>query len=97
MYNYRVVKVIFDDNIEKYAAQKKHISTKVTGDWLFIPIQKKVVSWGTLLKISDGTDNLIPAFYNTKEDAWERIKKDENDMKLSTYKYKITDEYYENS
>jgi len=95
MYNYRVVKVIFADKTQKYAAQKKYTSIEVTWKWLIFPINKKTVSWDNLFKVSDGTDNLVPCWYDTKEEAWERIEKDEIDKKLDTSDYEITDEYYD--
>jgi len=96
MENYRVVKVIFADKTQKYAAQKKYTSEIVTWKWLIFPWTKRTVSWGNLFKVSDGTDNLVPCFYDTKEEAWGRIEKDEIDKKLDcfTSDYQITDEYY---
>ena len=96
MSNYRVVKVILGDRNKtvQYVAQKKYTSELVTWKWLFFPFTKKEVSWGNLFKVSDGTDNLIPCFYDTKEEAWKRIEQDEIDKKLDTSDYQITDEYY---
>ena len=96
MSNYRVVKVIFADKTQKYAAQKKYTSELVTWKWLIFPFREKEVTWGNLFKVSEGTDNLVPCFYNTKEEAWQRIRKQEMDKKLDcpTSDYQITDEYY---
>ena len=93
MNNYRVVKVLVDGS-EKYAAQKKYTSELVTWKWLIFPFTKQEVSWGNLFKVSDGTDNLVPCFYDTKEEAWERIEKNEIDKKLDT-NYEILEEHYE--
>ena len=44
MSNYRVVKVIFADKTQKYAAQKKYTSELVTWKWLIFSFTKREMS-----------------------------------------------------
>lgn len=95
MKDYRVVKVVFDNGEEKYAAQKSKPSDMITFKWLIIPFSKKDWVWNTLHEVSNGTDNLVPVFYDTKEEAWTRVEKDKRDGKLAWSNYKIINEYYD--
>jgi len=96
MSKFRVVKVLLYGE-EKYAPQYHTTETIWKKPlWLHInnPSTTKEV-WKTFHTIVEGTDEWTPCYYDTKDEAWGRIKKHESNLILNKRGYTITAEYYE--
>jgi hypothetical protein len=94
---YRVVKVNLEGHGVKYAPQyKTKTLIELKKILFFIPFKtvEYEYRWKNLYEVSKGTDELIPCYYNTQEEAWDRIDKTKYNMELDCKKYKILEEYY---
>ena len=88
MSDYRVVKVSLDGDIIKYAPQKKY--KEIYNIRVFRKkTTKEDVTWNNLLTTFKGDDIFIPCYYDTEDEAWDRIDRDVKGRKISKYKMTI--------
>jgi hypothetical protein len=95
---YRVIKVDLDGHGVKYAAQfssEKNVKIKKTKFFIPFITYEKVDVWKVMFEVKKGTDELVPCYYDTLEEAWDRIDMRKYNMELDSKKYKILEIYYE--
>jgi len=91
MKNYRVVKVKVESGDIKYVPQFTFKKVETVKKWKFFSylINKNVDEWKPLWKVVEGSDELIPCFYNTEKKAWNRIDESKDNYKTSIQSYEI--------
>jgi hypothetical protein len=90
---YRVVKVDVKNYGIKYLPQYKiRKSIKVKSFFKFK--YKFVNAWENFYEVRKGTDDLVICYFDTIEEAWDRIDKRRENMILNEQKYDIIKEYY---
>ena len=88
MSKYRVVKVDLENHGMKFMPQKEKVK-------IITKSKKKKLKksdWSQLHSMVNGTDIWVPCYYDTEEEAWDRIEKDKMSYKLHDCKYTIIDE-----
>jgi hypothetical protein len=80
---YRVLKV----KTEKYGI--KYIPQEKCEEFMFI------YNWKNFYEIKNGTDEMITCFYDTIEEAWDRIDKHEENTIINNQSYDTLGEFYE--
>lgn len=93
---YRVIKIEIKGYGVKYCPQykiKKSVISKKR--WLLSDIYKSVDRWKRFYEIRKGTDEFIPCYYDTIEEAWDRIDKRKENLSISERAYNILEYYYE--
>jgi len=95
MHKFRVVEVLLD-GVVKFAPEYRTNGLVPTKKFKFRPdTYTKISTWKILHMIVEGTDEWKPCFYDTKDEAWNRIDTHKNNLILNDKEYTITAEYYD--
>jgi len=95
---YRVIKVNLIGNGIKYIPQYKvkELKKYMVVKFIFPIIKFETIErWKRFYKIKKGTDEFIPCYYDTLEEAWKRIDKRKSNLKIKEQSYDIIEYHYE--